>query len=158
MDNLRDQKQLPRVVLNAARAWLADHVLWLLATPTVLIALLGVLGVVAGLDPMDLAVQFLGEVRTDVSVIVVVLGMSHILITTVRFGVRPSLPCSLQHRALSANVIARFTRSVEIWATSSAGMAALFASSHSWRLAPTRLKHKPLVTASDLAGATPRLE
>lgn len=134
-------------------------VFWSMILPPLAGAVLvGGVAALAGLPPLDFALNFLGQVFIDLSGIIANLGTAIFFAAALYYGVSPRLPGLLLHRSLTAGIIARFTRLCALWTPPPAGGVAGAANRHSALAALTRPSRVALSTAADLAAAAPRLE
>ena len=133
-------------------------VFWSMILPPLAGAILvGGVAALAGLPPLDFALNFLGQVFIDLSGIIANLGTAIFFAAALYYGVSPRLPGLLLHRSLTAGIIARFTRLCALWTPPLAGVA-FAANRHNALAVLTRPSRVALCTAADLAAAAPRLE
>ena len=132
--------------------------IWPVAMPLAFAAMFGGLAALAGIPPVEFALDFLGDAAIALSGVTAKLWTVCFFVAAICFGVGRSLPMLLLHRSLNGSIVARFTQAVAIRGPHPAGVAALCTSSCRWGQILTRPSQTALSTASDLAGSTPRLE
>lgn len=131
---------------------------WALAMPLAGAVLVGGMAALAGLPPLEFALDFLGRAFVELSGIVANLLIIIFFVAALYYGVSPELPGQLLHRSLTAGIAARFTLLCALWTPHQVGGVALSANWHNALAALTRPSRVALGTASDLAGSAPRLE
>lgn len=121
--------------------------------------LVGGLAALAGLPPLDWALDFLGRAFIALSGPAANLCLAIFFAAALYYGVSPRLPGQLWHRPLTAYIVARFTLLCALGtAQQAAGVISFAANRTSVLAALTRPSRVALSTAADLAGSAPRLE
>ena len=151
-------RRLRNLLLAALRTLIVNSVVWPIGVPLGFAVLLALPAALVGLNPVDFALVFLSEAAIGVFAVAANLWAGIFWAATLCFGIGWSLPYLLQHRSLSADGIARLAYFTTVRVALSHEIGALCGSTHKWRIGPIRPSRTALCTASDLAGAVPRLE
>lgn len=147
-----------RAVRKILQTVMRHSLIWPFALPLAFAVLFGILGALIGLNPVEYGLEFFAKALVSVSLAMVNLWTVCFLFAALLFGVGRNLPGYLQHRSLTWNAVALFTRAIALQAQCLNLIATLFDGPFHRLPLLIRPSRTGLCTASALAGAGSRLE